>query len=127
MTLHVWIIEDDKDLGEMLERHLLHQRMRVSRFSEGKSALATLDATDALPDVVCLDLALPDISGFEVCARLRAHARAADVPILVITARTSLEDHARADEVGADAYMEKPIRLKAFMSAIESMTSTRIR
>lgn len=123
MALHVWLIEDDIELGDMTGRQLVKNDVRVTRFSDGRSALERLDRIDDLPDVVCLDLALPDISGFEVCARLRADERTARVPILVVTARTSLEDRARADEVGADAYLEKPFRLKAFVAEVQRLAA----
>ena len=60
------------------------------------------------PDLVCLDLTLPDVSGYDVCEHIRGQPELAGVPVLMISARGTLLDRAQAEEVGADGYLTKP-------------------
>ena len=72
-------------------------------------------------DMVCLDLALPQESGFSVCRELRSKPETEAVPVLVITARTGLEDYARAMEFGADRFMEKPFKGKELLNNVREL------
>jgi DNA-binding response OmpR family regulator len=118
---NVVIVEDDPDIADIVRKHLERTlRAEVKTFAEGSKALRYL-ADAPVPALVVLDLSLPDISGFEVCHTLRESERTRDVPVLVLSARDSLDDKARADEVGVDRYVVKPIRTKAFITAVEEL------
>lgn len=106
----ILVVEDDPHLRKMLVKHL-EARHAVHAVENGELALGWLEQHPA-PDLVCLDLALPTMSGFRVCESLRAQQKTRAVPVLVITARTSVQDHTFALEVGADAFLEKPFKLK---------------
>ncbi|MEE8346749.1 MAG: response regulator transcription factor [Dehalococcoidia bacterium] len=82
----------------------------------GTEALARAEAED--PDLVVLDVMLPDIDGFEVCRRLRARA---DIPIILLTAKDREEDVVKGFELGADDYITKPFSYRTLMARIDSL------
>jgi len=96
------LVEDDAALRSSLRLTLLDEGFEVLEAGTGRDGLASLDAA---PDVVLLDLGLPDVDGIEVCRQIRA---ASSVPIVVISARTNPEDKAAASAAGADDYLPKP-------------------
>jgi DNA-binding response OmpR family regulator len=112
----ILVVEDDPQLRRMLTKHLELQHS-VHAVENGELALGWLNDNPA-PDLVCLDLALPTMSGFRVCESLRAQQKTRTVPVLVITARTSVQDHTFALEVGADAFLEKPFKFKELEAQI---------
>lgn len=99
-SLGVLVVEDDPGIGDQLVRGLRREGYRVNRVASGVEALAA-----ELPDLVLLDLGLPDIDGVDVCRALR---RRCDVPIVVITARGEEADRVAALDLGADDYLVKP-------------------
>ena len=92
----------------MLRRILEHQGLFVVDAANGRAAIQFL--TDHRPDIVCLDLMLPELSGFEICAFIRQNRRFDDMPVLVISGRLLPEDQAQAEELGATAYITKPFK-----------------
>ncbi len=99
----VLIVEDELKIRELVRRYLEREGLEV--LSTGSGAEAITMATDARPDLVVLDLGLPDVPGEEVARELRA---AGDVPILVLTARSDERDRIAGLELGADDYVTKP-------------------
>lgn len=116
----ILIVEDDPHLRKMLCKHLEQQRFAVHSVDNGEAALGWLDGNPA-PALVCLDLALPTMSGFRVCESMRTKQKTRTVPVLVITARTSVQDHTFALEMGADAFLEKPFKLKELDAQIRRL------
>ncbi|MEW5739662.1 MAG: response regulator [Myxococcota bacterium] len=115
---YVLIVDDEADLASLVDFNLKQAGLETAIASSGERALALARAR--VPDVVLLDLMLPDISGKEVCRRLRADPRTKDVPIVMLTARGEEVDRVEGFEVGADDYVTKPfsprelvLRLKA--------------
>ncbi|HEX8824039.1 MAG TPA: response regulator [Archangium sp.] len=122
----VLVVEDSplfrRMLGDML------QELGFSRVLEafgGRAALELL--TESKPDLVCLDLTLPDISGFDVCEHIRASPLHKDVPVLMISARTLAVDRAQAEEAGANGYLIKPFTPEEFRQQVERVMATRPR
>ena len=117
------IIEDDPDLAHIATKHLTRGDFAtVTKFSKAEDAFAHLKRDDvAAPELIYVDLGLPDISGFEVCARLRDLPKTAQVPLLVVSGRDGMDDQARADEVGADSYLIKPFRMKVLVDEVARM------
>jgi two-component system chemotaxis response regulator CheY len=70
------------------------------------------------PDLVCLDLTLPDVSGYDVCEYIRGQSELAGLPVLMISARGTLLDRAQAEEVGADGYLTKPFTQEEFVQQV---------
>jgi DNA-binding response OmpR family regulator len=100
---HVVLIEDDDVVAETLALYLDQAGFRVERAADGLEGLRLASRDDV--ELVILDLMIPKVSGFDVCARLRTTSA---VPILMLTARTSEEDRIRGLELGADDYVGKP-------------------
>ncbi len=98
----VLVVEDERDIRELLRRYL--ERAGHSVLTTGTGSEALLLLVDTLPDLVLLDLGLPDIDGFEVLQR----AAEITIPVIALTARSSVEDRIRGLERGADDYVTKP-------------------
>jgi CheY-like chemotaxis protein len=113
----VLVVEDSplfrKMVGEFL--HALGVT-RVQEASNGRSALEQL--AHGRPDLVCLDLTLPDVSGYDVCEYIRGQPELAGLPVLMISARGTLLDRAQAEEVGADGYLTKPFTQDEFVQQV---------
>ncbi|MEW6431807.1 MAG: response regulator [Myxococcota bacterium] len=103
---YVLIVDDEADLASLVEFNLKQAGLETAIASTGEKALALAKAR--VPDVVLLDLLLPDVSGKEVCRRLRADPKTKDVPIVMLTARGEEDDRVEGFEVGADDYVTKP-------------------
>ena len=119
--MDVLLVEDDDTIAEPLVRGLERQGFSVRRAADGTSALAQVDSRR--PDIVLLDLGLPDIDGYEVCRRIRLDST---LPIIVVTARGDEIDRVLGLELGADDYMVKPFgfrELVARMNAVLRRTS----
>ena len=102
MSAKILIVEDEADLVGVLQYNLKREGYAVRTAGTGAEGLR-LGAEDPPPDVIILDLMLPDISGIDVCRQLKADARTRGVPVLMLTARGEENDRVRGFEVGADA------------------------
>jgi DNA-binding response OmpR family regulator len=120
MKSTVLVVEDDPSLRKLIARYVEKMGHSVVDVDNGEAALDWLDKNTP-PGLICLDLALPAMSGFRVCEQVRSAPRTRTVPVLVITARTSVQDHTFALEVGADAFLEKPFKLKEFENEVNAL------
>lgn len=102
----ILIVEDDVDLVEMLSAYFRVQGYDVKTASWGEDAVKL--ALDIIPDLVLLDIRLPDIDGFEVCRRLRKTRRAQNVPVIFLTEKRERGDRLSGLELGAVDYITKP-------------------
>jgi len=109
----VLVIEDEPNIADVIRRGLIFQKFDVDVAPTGAAALDT--ARERMPDIVILDLMLPDMDGVEVCQRLRA---ADDVPIIMLTARDAVSDKVEGLEAGADDYMTKPFEFAELLARI---------
>ena len=112
-TVKVLVVEDEDAIAEPLAEGLRREGLEVERVATGQEAL---DAPE--PDIVLLDLRLPDIDGLEVCRRLRERSR---VPIIVVTARGEEVDRVVGLELGADDYLVKPYGLRELVARIRAV------
>ena len=112
------MVEDDAAVRRMLERSLAAEGFEVTAAADGGAALAAAEA--AAPDLVVLDVAMPGLSGFEVCRRLRAKGLTGGV--LMLTARDSVEDRVRGLESGADDYVVKPFAIAEVVARLRALT-----
>jgi two-component system, OmpR family, response regulator len=115
----VLVVEDDPALRKLVRIHLEAMGHDVQEAPDGKTALARIK--EALFDLVCLDLMLPESSGYEVCEQIRADDRHKAVPVLIISARNLPSDRAFAEEVGANAYLSKPFTRADFVARVTAL------
>lgn len=111
-TGKILIVEDEVELAEVLEYNLRRSGFTVLTAHDGLSACRLVGAER--PELILLDLLLPDLDGWEICRLIRGHhdAELASTPILMMTALGSLDDRLRGLELGADAYLAKPYSVK---------------
>src|SRR5258706_14120022 len=118
----VLVVEDDPEIRKLLRKYLDKLGFEVAEAGTGKAALGLLDdPAGAKPALVCLDLMLPESSGYAICEHIRRTPRLREVPVLVISARSMPPDRALAEEVGANAYLIKPIRWASFAATIQEL------
>ena len=110
---HILVIDDEPQILRALRTILTTKKFRVSTASSGEEGLAKAAAT--LPDLVILDLGLPDMSGFTVCSRLREWS---NVPIIVLSVRESEQDKVSALDQGADDYLVKPFGIEELLARV---------
>jgi two-component system phosphate regulon response regulator PhoB len=106
MRGHILVVEDEADLAELVAFNLRQAGYTTQTAADGAEAMAAVDRQ--VPDLIVLDLMLPDISGMEVCRRIRSGAESSHVPVIMLTARGEEVDRVLGFEVGADDYVTKP-------------------
>ena len=115
----VLVVEDERDIAELV-KHTLERAgdIEVEIVSTGDAALKS--ATDQPPDLIVLDLNLPVLSGLEVCRLLRGRAATKQVPIIMVTARTSENDRVAGLDLGADDYITKPFSTRELAARVRA-------
>ena len=116
MNARILIIEDDEAILKFLRRGLAYEGYQVDTAADGQTGLSL--ARDNPPDLVVLDLMLPGIDGLEVCRRLRAGG---PVPIMILTAKDSVNDRVLGLDMGADDYMVKPFNLDELLARLRAL------
>jgi two-component system, OmpR family, phosphate regulon response regulator PhoB len=119
MSGKVLVIEDEVDLATTLEYNLRTEGFDVKVAHSGRQGLAAA-TSDPLPDVIVLDLMLPDLAGTEVCRRLREQERTRDVAVIMCTAKGEEIDRVVGFEVGADDYVVKPYSVRELILRIRA-------
>ncbi|MFZ4856608.1 MAG: response regulator [Desulfuromonadaceae bacterium] len=115
----VLIIEDEKDLADLLAFNLEKEGYAATCVYDGKRGLE--QATADLPDLILLDLMLPGVLGTEVCKALRKDRRTARIPIIMITAKGDEIDRVVGFEVGADDYIVKPFSMREVVLRVKAV------
>jgi len=115
----VLIAEDESALVTLLRYNLEREGYRVVEATDGEEAL--LLAAEEKPDLVLLDWMLPQLSGIEVCRRLRARPESRNVPILMLTARGEEADRVRGLNTGADDYITKPFSMTELLARLRAV------
>jgi two-component system, OmpR family, phosphate regulon response regulator PhoB len=119
MAREVLVVEDEPDIRRLVVLHLERDGFRCRTASNGPDALREARAT--VPDLVVLDLMLPQLDGLEVCRRLRSDATTAGVPIIMLTAKSDEVDRVVGLEVGADDYVGKPFSPKELVARVRAV------
>src|SRR5436309_14251284 len=117
MAREVLVVEDEPDIRRLIVLHLERDGCRTA--ADGPDALRAVKA--AAPDLVVLDLMLPELDGLEVCRRLRNDASTAGVPIIMLTAKSDEVDRVVGLEVGADDYVGKPFSPKELVARVRAV------
>lgn len=114
---HLLIVDDEDNLRSMLAAALQHHGFTVTTAENGRVALDMIPKER--PDLVLLDVMMPDLDGFEVCRRLRQEGNR--TPVLFLTARDSTEDKVRGLTLGGDDYLQKPFSLDELVARAEAV------
>src|SRR5512140_2299523 len=120
MSALVLVIEDEVDLATTLEYNLKQAGFQVKLAHSGRAGYAAA-TSEPVPDVIVLDLMLPDLSGTELCRRLREQERTRDVPVIMCTAKGEEIDRVVGFEIGADDYIVKPYSVRELILRIRAL------
>jgi len=113
------VVEDEESLLKLESILLSSKGYDVTGVMDGKAALVQM-ATNP-PDLVVLDIMLPELDGFEVCRQIKENPATKGIPVIMLTAKKNSQDYARGMEVGADAYITKPFKSAKVMETIETL------
>lgn len=114
--MKILIVDDEENILEIVEAYLVAKNYQVFRAMDGEEALRKAEIIR--PDLIVLDLMLPDISGLEVCQRIR---KSSNVPVIMLTARTTEQDILSGLQIGADHYMTKPFSPKELVARVQTV------
>ena len=123
MAANILVVEDDPSIRELLAINLESAGHRVTQAPSAEAAESLIKAS--LPDLILLDWMLPGRPGPQFAARLREDARTAEVPIIMLTARTDEQDRITGLEVGADDYIVKPFSPRELIARIKAVLRRR--
>ena len=119
MASRVLIVEDEPDIRDLLAFHLEREGFQVSKSRTGSDALRQIRTSP--PDLVLLDIMLPEVDGLEVCRRLRREPATAPLPIVMLTAKGDEVDRVLGLELGADDYIVKPFSPKEVVARVRAV------
>ena len=122
LNVRVGICEDDQQLRSVLARALAAEALEVTATANGRDAVR--EFTAAPPDLLVLDIGLPDADGRDVCQALRAHG--VDAPVIFLTARGQLTDKLSAFNAGGDDYLTKPFALAELLVRVRAILKRRV-
>ncbi len=120
MARLVLVIEDDPDQRRLLQRMLSASGWRVEAAPDGEAGLRL--AAERRPDVIVLDVMMPRLNGYQACRRLKAEPATATVPIVIVTTKDQPADEFWAREVGADAFLAKPVDVQQLTELLDRLT-----
>ena len=123
MTARVLVVDDILANVRLLEAKLTAEYFEVVTAMNGVDALEAVQRTR--PDIILLDVMMPDMDGYEVCRRLKANPETARIPIVFITAKTSEDDRAKGIEAGAVDYIHKPFETPVLIERVQAHLSLR--
>lgn len=117
------VVDDDPDVRAMIVVMLEELGFQVLQAGDGRHAIETLQKTR--PALLCLDLMLPEYSGYDVCEHVAASSELKDLPILMMSARDMPEDRATAEELGVRTYLTKPFSHATFVRSVRELVGDR--
>src|SRR3954454_10303053 len=123
MNQRVLIIDDSQPIHALVRVRLADEGIELQSAHDGKSGLQC--ALDNPPDVILLDVDMPDLNGFEVCRRLKADGRTMDVPVIFLTGASSTEEKITGLELGAVDYITKPFDPAELRARVRSSLRTK--
>ncbi len=119
MLTRVLIVEDEPDIRDLLAFHLEREGYQVTKSRTGSEALRLVRSSP--PDLMLLDIMLPEMDGLEVCRRLRQDSRTSRLPIIMLTAKGDEVDRVLGLELGADDYIVKPFSPKEVVARVRAV------
>jgi DNA-binding response OmpR family regulator len=115
----ITIVEDEDDIRSLVCAALKKERFRVREYADGKGFLTSLKSEK--PDLVLLDVMLPDTDGFAICRGMRADRALSSIPVIILTARAEEADRVLGLELGADDYVVKPFSPKELTARVKAV------
>jgi DNA-binding response OmpR family regulator len=115
----ILVVDDEEDMLKLVKMYLAHHRYEVITAKDGQEGLEK--AKSEKPDLIVLDLMLPKINGYKVCGLLKKDARYAKTPVILFTARAQGKDKQLGQQVGADAYITKPLEPEVLLAKINEL------
>lgn len=119
MAVHIYIVEDDKNIREIEMFALKNSGYVVEEFENAKSFFSR--SVEKVPDLVLLDIMLPDMDGLEIVKKLRSRPDTVRVPIILLTAKTTELDKVKGLDIGADDYLTKPFGVMELISRVKAL------
>lgn len=119
MAIHIYIVEDDKNIREIEMFALKNSGYAVEEFENAKSFFSR--TVEKVPDLVLLDIMLPDMDGLEIVKKLRSRPDTVRVPIILVTAKTTELDKVKGLDIGADDYLTKPFGVMELISRVKAL------
>ena len=116
MARNILVVEDDRNISELIQMYLVKEGFEVRIAGDGGRAIEEFEK--AAPDLILLDIMLPVMDGWAVCARIRESSR---VPIIMLTAKSEVFDRIQGLEMGADDYIVKPFEMKELLARINAV------
>jgi two-component system response regulator AtoC len=118
--LHILVVDDEPDLANVIRYNLTRRGHQVQIADSGESAEDLL-SREATPDIIVSDVMMPGMNGFELCRRIRAAPRTAQIPLLLLTARAAPADKHEGFIAGCDDYLSKPFDMQELMLRVEAL------
>ncbi|MBX3364858.1 MAG: response regulator transcription factor [Phycisphaeraceae bacterium] len=116
---HVLVVDDERDLVELVSMNIQRAGYRTSTASNGREALAVIQKDK--PDLIILDIMMPEMNGIDVASRLRANPETARTPIIMLTAKGEEVDEVVGLSIGADDYLSKPFSMKVLLARVQAL------
>ncbi|TKG94207.1 response regulator [Puteibacter caeruleilacunae] len=121
---HMLIVEDNQHVRQLLVE-LFQQSFKITEAKDGKEGLEA--ALKNHPDMIIADIMMPNMTGIEMCTQLKQHVNTSHIPIILLTAKTAIEDEITGSKVGADDYITKPFSTKLLKAKVIGMLNNRAR
>jgi DNA-binding response OmpR family regulator len=119
----VAVVDDEKDITGLVELHLEKSNFKVRQFHDAGSFFSFLN--DAIPDLLILDLMLPDADGLEICKHLKRDEKYSGIPVIMLTAKAEETDRVLGLEIGADDYVVKPFSPRELVARVKAVLRRR--
>ena len=119
MNAHIFVVEDEKPIQELLQYNLEKEGFKVSSSVNGEAALETIK--EKIPDLILLDWMLPDLSGIKICQYLKQDKTVKDIPIIMLTAKGEEEDKVKGLNTGAEDYITKTFSFPELLARVKSI------
>ena len=119
MNKSIAIVDDEQDIVELITYHLKKENFKVNEFYDGESLLSYIE--NYIPDLIILDLMLPEIDGLEICRILKKENRTSLIPIIMLTAKGTEIDKVVGLELGADDYIVKPFSPRELVARVKAV------
>jgi len=119
------VVDDEKDFVGFISERLEAKGFDILKAFDGKEGLGM--ARTQKPDLIILDVAMPEMNGYDVCRRLKADRNYKSIPIIMLTAKFQPNDILFGKEMGSDAYLTKPLELELLLNTVNALLSSQKR